>query len=100
MIQDTSLEAYRGIVATVRGRQAEVLRTFGGSADGLAAHEIAEVLREPKAWVMPRITELKKLGLVVKSMDRRVDPSTGKSGIVWRRSYPDGQQQTINYVTA
>ena len=60
-------------------------RTFEqiSNSDGLTADEIAASLGESILSIRPRVSELKKRGLIVKT-DRTRRNHSGKAAIVWR----------------
>lgn len=80
---DTSREAAERVRPTLAARQDAVLRClrrFGPST----AEEIADVLGLKTAFlVMPRLTELSKMGRVRKTSVRRTNRS-GSRATVWR----------------
>lgn len=60
------------------------------SCEGLTGHEVSLVTGFDRHSVQPRISELRRKGLVIASGKRRRNPS-GKTAIVWIASgYADG----------
>lgn len=57
-----AFEQSRDAAETDRAKALEIFRNRGSL--GAASPEIAELLHKPCAWVMPRITELKKQGKI------------------------------------
>lgn len=51
--------------------------------DGMTAEEVAEALEVARVSAQPRISELRRKGLVEKSNRRRRNPSSGKSAVAW-----------------
>lgn len=79
---DTSEAAAKMVEPTLAERQRrvlDVLRTRGPST----GEEVAVILRTPTYRVLPRLTELKRMGLARKTDERRVNAS-GASATVWR----------------
>jgi hypothetical protein len=50
---------------------------------GLTPEECAHVTGEPRVTCQPRFSELKSQGVIVPSGERRTNPSSGKSAVVW-----------------
>lgn len=78
----TSEEAALAIeskAATLRGQVLRLLQ----SGQHLTADEIAQRLEEGILSIRPRVSELKKLGLIEKTGDRRPNAS-GMNAAVWR----------------
>jgi predicted ArsR family transcriptional regulator len=81
---ETSLNAAQSIepIAKTILRKAERMFKALGS-DGATAEEMAERLGVPRVTVQPRVSELRRLGKVRDSGQRRRNPSSGKSAVVW-----------------
>jgi hypothetical protein len=77
---DTSREAAKDMASRVTGLRLAVL---GALAQDRTADECAAVLGESVLAVRPRTTELKRLGLITDTGERRPNAS-GKRAIVWR----------------
>lgn len=82
MVRETSLEAYERIQGKIADRQRECLLALErlGEANN---REIADFLRRPINVVVPRIFELREMGLVVESRTI-VDQETKRKTICWR----------------
>ncbi len=79
---DTSVEARLSIDATtLRGRVLKAIAAAG--ANGLTSNEIAAQLAVDYSAVQPRTSELRQLGAIEDSGDRRLN-AKGKRVIVWR----------------
>jgi hypothetical protein len=80
----TSAEAGLQIAARARVLRRKVYETIRIlSPDGLTADETAQLLKESVLSVRPRVSELKALGLIVATGERRRNAS-GMSANVWR----------------
>jgi hypothetical protein len=77
---DTSREAAKDMASRATGLRLAVL---GALAQDRTADECAAVLGESVLAVRPRTTELKRLGLITDTGERRPNAS-GKRAIVWR----------------
>ena len=77
----TSAEAAKKIHAA--RLQKAVMRVLQGHADGMTADEVAAELGESILSIRPRVSELKRQGLVEKTEHRRRN-SSGMSASVWR----------------
>ena len=81
MIQQTSVDAYTGIIPTLGARQDAILRLL--QTDGpLSNKQLSRILGWEINTVTPRVHELRGLGLVIGS-GYRTDPATGRKEIVW-----------------
>ena len=80
---DTSRAAAAHVDETLSARQARVLSVLAERGP-LAGFEVARVLRRPTYVVLPRLTELKLVGAVVDTGERRENPDTGRTATVWR----------------
>lgn len=81
---DTSLDAAKKVEKSSAPMRTRVLAVLMGSAEGMTAQEIAEALGLKHYYGMqPRLSELKRKGLIEDSGKRRELPS-GNKGIVWR----------------
>ena len=83
MIQQTSLLAYQSILDDLSRRQKEVLEILG-KHDGMTNKEIARALRLDINSITPRTNELVKRGIVYDSKERRSDPDSKSSAIIWK----------------
>lgn len=77
---DTSREAAADMASRVTGLRLAVL---GALVEDRTADECAAVLGESVLAIRPRTTELKRLGLITDTGERRPNAS-GKRAIVWR----------------
>jgi hypothetical protein len=77
---DTSREAAADMASRVTGLRLAVL---GALEQDRTADECAAVLGESVLAIRPRLTELKRLGLITDTGERRPNAS-GKRAIVWR----------------
>jgi predicted transcriptional regulator len=82
MIQDTQRAAYDEIQPTVSEKRARVLAVITKSPSAL--FDICSALGWPVNRVSGRVTELAEQGLIEDSGSRKVNPASGKKGIVWR----------------
>lgn len=81
---DTSREAAEAVEPAAKTIAALALVAIErAGATGLTAEELAETLRLDRVIVQPRTTELKLLGKVRDSGQRRHNASSGKRAIVW-----------------
>ena len=80
---ETSMDAADTLVAKL-GRLQQRVRTAIRNAgrSGLTAEELAAALQESIRAVQPRTSELRRLGLIRDSGDRRLN-STRRRAIVW-----------------
>lgn len=83
MRPSTQLEAWDALQDSVEGKRLRVLSTIKSKRNGLTLFEICNNLKWPVNRVSGRVTELRKKGLIVDSGQRRINPSSGKNGIVW-----------------
>lgn len=84
-MRDTQLDAWDDLQETVAGKRQRVLVAIQESKNhGATLFELSNILNWPINRVSGRVTELSKLGLIVDSKERRINPSSGKKGIVWR----------------
>lgn len=83
---ETSIEAAEAIAPAVEGLRAEVLaairRAEALGSDGLTADEAAAKLERSILAIRPRVTELRALGLLFDSGERRQNES-GRRAVVW-----------------
>ena len=79
----TSIEAADAVAPNCGRLQKLTLNAIGSrGAFGLTADEASEVLEMDRWSIQPRVSELKKKGLIVDSGLRRFN-ATGKRAIVW-----------------
>ena len=81
--QMTSKDAAKKKKETKKHDQLQVLRALSASVNGLTADEVAGIYGEVFLKYHPRFSELRKLGVIEDTGDRR--PSAlGNNQIVWR----------------
>lgn len=86
---DTSVEAATAIAPCLKGLQARALREIRASGRlGLTSQELADHIGVDRTAIQPRTTELKLLGLIRDSGQRRPNRTSGKNAIVWITSAP------------
>lgn len=83
MIPETQRESWEKTQERLGDKQARVLQVIRDSRFGRTLFEVANVLGWPVNSVSGRVTELRKLGMVYDSRDRRINPETNKKAIVW-----------------
>lgn len=79
---DTSQAAANDIAKRISPLQALVLRALDEYGP-LATFEIAEKMDRSYRSIQPRTTELRLDGKIKDSGERRIDPASTKSAIVW-----------------
>lgn len=80
---ETSVAAADAIAPHLGRLQQLTLATIAEAArQGCTANELAERTRLPREAVQPRTSELRRMGKIVDSGQRRPNPN-GKSAIVW-----------------
>lgn len=79
-MQDTQLDSWDDIQSTLSEKRLIVYKAISG---GSTLFEICKKLGWPVNRVSGRVTELRKSGRIVDSGIRRINPDSGKSGIVW-----------------
>jgi len=85
-VQETSRIAYRQIQPRLGMKQAEVLKVLRAARDthfDFTNCELALVLDWPINTIVPRVYELRKLGLVVLSR-KRLCERTGRLAMAWQ----------------
>lgn len=78
----TSFEAANAISPRVKGLQRIVLRTFAEHGS-LTVLELVDLVKQPRWSIQPRVSELRRMGLVESTGERRRNPS-GQSAAVQR----------------
>ncbi len=78
----TSREAAQSMVASAPILHKAVLELLGLYPSGLTVHEAAELAGATVPAIQPRFSELKKLGEIERSGERRKNKS-GRSAAVW-----------------
>jgi hypothetical protein len=78
-----SQDAAEAIAGSAKTLRARALAVIAQSPDGLTADEVALSLDATPFAIRPRITELKRLGLIEPAKERRKNES-GMSASVWR----------------
>lgn len=85
-ISDTQKESWDSLQPTLGEKQKAVLDVINIKPSTL--FEIACTLRWPVNRVSGRISELRDAGLIVDTGLRRVNPDSGKRGIIWGTPRP------------
>ncbi len=80
---DTSRQAAASMMPRAGTLQDVVLKALGHHGP-LATFEMPAKVGATYRALQPRTSELAKKGFIVDSGERRVDPETGRSAIVWR----------------
>jgi hypothetical protein len=78
----TSFEAAQAIAPRVEGMRREVLEVFAAQGS-LTVLEVVGFTRKPRESIQPRVSELRRMGLVESTGERRKNPS-GQSAAVQR----------------
>lgn len=89
---DTSIDA-----AAIAATKASLLRrlvitTLCGHPENLTVDQTCAITKRPRYSLQPRFTELRKLGLIRDTGERRFNVS-GARAIVWRAVYLDQQEK-------
>lgn len=80
---DTSAEAASAIEhLTARVQRLVLAAIKSAGTNGLTAHELAVALKMERTTVQPRTSELRRLGRIKDSGQRRLNPNS-KRAIVW-----------------
>jgi DNA-binding IclR family transcriptional regulator len=85
MIQQTSVEAYEGLVVSgkVNKRQVQVLDILNEHPFPMTSQEISVMSGLPINCVTPRVKELREKGYVVQAF-KKADSITGRRAIAWK----------------
>lgn len=83
-MRDTQFSAWNDIQDSIGAKRLRVLNVIKSSEEGKTNFEIARTLSIPINQVTGRVRELCESGLVEDSSVRRVNPDSGKNGIVWK----------------
>lgn len=82
-VTDTSMEAGRSIAMSVGRLQRVALHAIRDAGSrGLTTHELAVAARVDRESIQPRTSELRCMGLIKDSGERRANVN-GKNAIVW-----------------
>ena len=82
-LPDTSVAAIASLAPALGPIAASVLSAIkGAGSGGLTTNEVAQQIRIDRGTVQPRTSELKLLGLITDSGQRRFN-ANGKRAIVW-----------------
>lgn len=76
----TSFEAANAIAPRVEGMRREVLKAFAEHGD-LTVLEVVGYLRKERWSIQPRVSELRRMGLVESTGERRRNPSGQKAAV-------------------
>lgn len=82
-IPETQREAWEAQKITNKERREQVFRAIESSPTGRTLFELVVALNWPINRISGRVTELHKRGVIRDSGRRRINPASGKSGIVW-----------------
>lgn len=83
-MRDTQAKAWADLQESIGIKQREVLKAIKKAGkSGKTLFELVEALEWPVNRVSGRVTELSSKGLIVDSGQRRINPESGKHGIVW-----------------
>lgn len=81
----TQLESFNGVRETRNASQTIILHTIKMRGDnGATLFELVNELGWPVNRISGRVTELASRELVYPSLETRVNPDSGKKGIVWK----------------
>lgn len=84
MSTQAQLESYEEVKLTREILHKKILDVLDAHPEGLTAFEIAPLIgRATRQDVAPRLTELRQLGLVYPTHEKRINPETGRSGQVY-----------------
>lgn len=83
-VKDTQIRAWGRVKEDLGGRHDQLLGLLRQSKSGLTLFEACAFFDLPPNQLSGRFTELAEQGRVVDSGDRRVNPRTGVSGVVWK----------------
>ena len=79
----TQLKAWNDLRQTVTHKRAAVLDVIKKQKNGATLFELCDALNWPVNRVSGRVTELKQRQLIKDSGTTRINPLSGKRGIVW-----------------
>jgi len=82
-MRETQLKAWADLKNSLSDRQYAVMSQMKREPKGYTLFELVDALKVPVNSICGRLTELNQKGFIEDSGDRRVNPSTGKKGIVW-----------------
>ena len=83
-MKDTQLESWNNIKDSIGDRQYEVYKEIRkAKANGRTLFELVDSLQWPVNNISGRVTELSRKGHIEDSGERRVNPASGKKGVVW-----------------
>lgn len=92
------MQAWCVVLATLKGRQREVLKTVLGSHGRRStAFKIAKHMGKPVHSISGRITELRKAGVLIDSGMTELSEVSGMKVTVWRVN-PDAPKNTIKKI--
>lgn len=84
MSTQAQLESYEEVKLTREILHKKILDVLDAHPEGLTAFEIAPLIgRATRQDVAPRLTELRHLGLVYPTHEKRINPETGRNGQVY-----------------
>lgn len=82
--KQTQLDAWAEIQVSVPEKRLQVFQAISRAANGATLFELVAHLGWPVNRVSGRVTELEQRGMIVDSGATRVNPESGKRGVVWR----------------
>lgn len=83
-IKDTQRAAWDRVKPDLGGRHDQLLGLLRQSKNGVTLFEACAFFGVPPNQLSGRFTELAEQGRVVDSGNRRMNPSTGINGVVWK----------------
>lgn len=87
-------ESMKGHAGTLRGLVLETMRTSPLRAMGWTTDEMAEFLNTSILSIRPRFSELKALGMIYDTGERRLNNS-GRKAVVWHCLKPSEQMRLV-----
>lgn len=82
--RETSRLAADGIASVAPRLRDKVLAAIMDAPNGLTADEVADKIKATPFSIRPRVSELARMGLIVDTMQRRYNATSGRIAIVWR----------------
>ncbi|WP_294211371.1 hypothetical protein [uncultured Sphingomonas sp.] len=88
---DTSIDAAAMAALTSSELRQIVLKTLCQHPENLTVDQVCAIAERPRYSLQPRFTELRKMGMIRDTGERRQNVS-GASAIVWRAVFLDRQE--------